>query len=148
MSGDAQGGDGYASTEGRTVKDRLNALFAMNNPKTGRPYVNADVARATGISASAIAQLRQGVKPNPTLNTIEALGDFFGVTPDYFSRQTTDEHARRIVAGLEMLDAAEKAGVVGLFARASGLSEDSLRTIRAVIETARKAEGLDDPKAR
>ncbi|MDT0615196.1 helix-turn-helix domain-containing protein [Streptomyces lancefieldiae] len=143
MPGEVQDGDGSAPPEGRTVKDRLNALFAMVNPETGRHYVNADVARATGISASAIAQLRQGVKLNPTLNTIEALSDFFGVTTEYFSRKTSDEHARRVVAGLELLNAAEKAGVVGLFARASGLSEENLHMVRAVIETARKAQGLD-----
>ncbi|MFK0120104.1 helix-turn-helix domain-containing protein [Streptomyces sp. NPDC090994] len=146
MSGDMQDRGGPAP-EGGTVKDRLNALFAMENPETGRPYVNADVARGTGVSTSAIAQLRQGVKPNPTLNTLEALGGFFGVTTDYFSRRTSDESARRIVAALELLTAAEKAGVVGLFARASDLSEDGLRTVRAVIETACKAEGLDAPEA-
>ncbi|MFJ3212766.1 helix-turn-helix domain-containing protein [Streptomyces flaveolus] len=145
MSGDVQDGDGPAPAEGRTVKARVNALFAMENPETGHPYGTAEVARATGLSESALRQIRQGVKPNPTLNTIEALGDFFGVTVDYFSRKTSDEHARRIVAGLELLNAAEKAGVVGLFARASGLSEENLHMVRAVIETARKAQGLDGP---
>ncbi|QDO51665.1 helix-turn-helix transcriptional regulator [Streptomyces sp. RLB3-5] len=140
-------GDGHTPPEGRRVADRLNALFAMVNSETGRPYTNAEVARATGISASAIAQLRQGAKPNPTLKTIEALASYFGVTTDYFSKGMSDERVSRIVAALQMLDTAEKAGVEGLFARASGLSADSLRTITAVIETARRAEGLDSPNS-
>jgi len=148
MAEGERAGDGHMPLESGRVKARLNALFAMTNPATGRPYTNAEVSRATEISPSAIAQLRQGTKPNPTLKTVEALADHFGVTIDYFSSRMSDERVKRIVAALEMLDAAEKAGVEGLFARARGLSEDSLRTITAVIETARKAEGLDEPQSR
>jgi transcriptional regulator with XRE-family HTH domain len=140
-------GDGDASPADKgVIKARLNALFAMTNPDTGKAYINADVARATGVSPSLIAQMRQGTKDNPTMNTVEALAEFFGVTPDYFSKHMTDEHVARVVAGLQLLDAAENAGVKALLTRASGLSAESLSTIRAMVETARKAEGLDDRK--
>ncbi|MGW2822155.1 helix-turn-helix domain-containing protein [Streptomyces sp. NPDC001443] len=115
------------------------------NPATGKPYTNADVARETGVSASLIAQIRQGVKTNPTMNTVEALAELFGVTTDYFSKRMTEEHQQRVVAALELLDAAEDAEVDALFARAIGLSSESLRTVTAVIESMRKAEGLDEP---
>ncbi|MEU9371665.1 helix-turn-helix transcriptional regulator [Streptomyces avermitilis] len=113
------------------------------NPKTGKSYTVADVHRDTGISPSAITQLKTGAKPNPTLKTVEALADYFGVETNYFTKQMSEEHVRRVVAGLELLAAAENSGVQALFARASGLSDQSLDMVRAVIETARKADGLD-----
>lgn len=140
-----QAEEGVPPESGQKVAQRLNALMrAKRNPATGRPYTNAEVARATGISASLVAQLRQGVKGNPTLNTVDALADLFGVTTDYFSKRMTDEHQQRVVAGLELLDAAEEAGVEAVFARAVGLSAENLRTVTAVMDSMRRAEGLDD----
>ena len=130
------------------VADRLGGLMAMKNPRTGKPYTVADVARDTGLSASAVTQIKTGAKPNPTLKTVEALAEYFGVQTDYFTKQMDEERVRKVIAALEMLDAAESAGVQALFARASGLSDQSLEMVKAVIETARKADGLDGPGKR
>ncbi|OIJ91675.1 helix-turn-helix domain-containing protein [Streptomyces colonosanans] len=144
----SDGGAGTPPADKAVVAARLSALMAMRNPRTGKPYTAADVARATGISASAIAQLKAGTKPNPTLSTVEALADYFGVQTDYFSKRMDEDRVQRVVAALELLDMAENAGVQALFARASGLSEQSLEMVKAVIDTARKADGLDDPRKR
>ncbi|MER6126452.1 helix-turn-helix transcriptional regulator [Streptomyces sp. NPDC001795] len=130
--------------EAGRVKLRLNALFdGVENPATGRPYTVPEVASATGISESAIRQLKQGSKPNPTLKTVELLADHFGVKKDYFSKEMSGADVDRVVAGLKLLDVLEKAGVEDVFARAGELSVDSMRMVAAVIRSARKAEGLD-----
>lgn len=130
--------------EAGRVKVRLDALFAgVENPATGRPYTVPEVASATGISESAIRQLRQGAKQNPTLKTVELLADHFGVKKDYFSKEMSGADVDRVVAGLKLLDALERAGVEEVFARAGELSVDGMRMVAAVINSARKAEGLD-----
>lgn len=130
------------------VADRLSALMAMKNPKTGKSYTVADVARDTGLSASAITQIKTGAKPNPTLKTVEAIADYFGVQTDFFTKRMDEERVRKAITALEMLDMLEDAGVQALFARANGLSDQSLEMIAGVIETARKADGLDGPGGR
>ncbi len=128
---------------------RLTRLFeTKTNPDTGAPYTNNELSRIVGLSPSTIAQLKQGTKDNPTKNTIEALAQHFGVEPGYFFHEMSPEHEDRVIAGLKLLDAAENAGVQTLAtrmlaARADGLSAGSLEMIASVIETARKAEGLD-----
>ncbi|MFF4716533.1 helix-turn-helix domain-containing protein [Streptomyces eurythermus] len=144
MSETASGAGMDVPLEAGRVKVRLNALFAgVENPKTGRPYTVPEVASATGISESAIRQLRQGAKQNPTLKTVELLAAHFGVQNDYFSKEMSGADVDRVVAGLKLLDVLEKAGVQDVFARAGELSADSMRMIAAVINSARRAEGLD-----
>lgn len=127
------------------VARKLNLLLETKvNPETGEAYTNAELGRATGLSASLITQLKQGTKDNPTKNTLERLAEHFGVKPSFFFQEMSPEHEDRVIAGLKMLDAVEASGLHALAARANGLSADSLRMIATVIETARKAEGLDD----
>ncbi|MFD6626120.1 helix-turn-helix domain-containing protein [Streptomyces diastaticus] len=148
-----------------SVASTLNRLFQTEkNPSTGRSFTNAEVARAVGLSESAISQLRSGAKANPTLTTIERLAGHFGVEPAVFFSGREGEglgeapagesveprgaegESEEVRASKELLAAVSDAGVRGLALRANGLSPESLRMIAGVITQARRLEGLDDPQ--
>ncbi|WP_258534485.1 helix-turn-helix domain-containing protein [Streptomyces sp. PT12] len=78
------------------------------------------------ISASAIQQLRTGVKSNPKLQTIKALADFFGVPAGYFF---DDEVAERTRAEIRVIAAMRDQGVRRVALRANGLSTSSLNRV-------------------
>ncbi|MGD9891552.1 MAG: XRE family transcriptional regulator, partial [Dehalococcoidia bacterium] len=93
------------------------------------------------ISATYLWQLRKGLRDNPTKKHLEALADFFGVSPAYFFNE---EAAARIDAELELLAALRDASVRQIALRASGLSPQSLSTIAEMIERVRQLERLPD----
>src|SRR5438270_311624 len=90
----------------RTLAHKLERLFHTMHPKDRGEYSLEEVAegiRQRGgptISATYIWQLRKGLKDNPTKKHLEALADFFGVSPLYFF---DDEAAARIDAELRLL---------------------------------------------
>ncbi|MBN3932979.1 helix-turn-helix transcriptional regulator [Streptomyces verrucosisporus] len=152
--GSAEASVGAAGARQPTLADKLNYLFqTVRNPATGKRYTNAEVARAIReggeadgltISESAISQLRSGAKPNPTVRTVEALARHFHVTPQYFFPDFDAEESERIRASMELIATVGDSEVRGLALRANGLSADSLKMITAVIEQARRLEGLDE----
>ncbi|MFJ6943342.1 helix-turn-helix domain-containing protein [Streptomyces wuyuanensis] len=131
----------------RSLAEKLDHLFTTIHPPSRGPYTPAEVAEAIaeaddkgrGLSPSAIQQLRNGSKQNPTMNTIRALAGFFGVPPAYFF---DDEVAARTDAEIGILAAMGDAGVRQVALRAKGLSTESLQIINAVIDQARRLDGL------
>ncbi|MFE0591643.1 helix-turn-helix domain-containing protein [Micromonospora echinospora] len=141
MSSTAEGGTSFA--------DRLNLLFETIRP-AGReaPHSNKDVAgaiRAAGgsISDVYIWQLRTGRRTNPTKEHIEALAQFFGVSPAYFF---DDEQARHTIADLRTLDALRKLQVQHVSLRTvlqhKGLSPASQQVIQQMVDRCLELEGL------
>jgi transcriptional regulator with XRE-family HTH domain len=131
------------------IAQRLEHLFATVYPKQlGRPYtlreaaekINADAGENV-ISVAYISQLRNGEKREPAFSKLAALAKLFGVSVDYF---TDDEAARRVDEQLDLVVALRDQQVEHVALRAAGLSAASLSTVLAVIENARKAEGLPD----
>lgn len=153
-SGPAKGPSGAPDAPLLSLADKLNHLFeTVKNPATGKRYTNAEVSRAireaggpdgVTVSESAISQLRSGAKPNPTVNTVEALARHFHVTPQYFFPGFSTEESEKIRASMELIATAGDSKVRGIALRANGLSADSLKMIKTVIEQARRLEGLDD----
>ena len=78
------------ATDGRSLADKLNHLFAHYTPRDGQEYSNEQVAAAISargevkISQSYIWQLRKSKKDNPTYKHLQALAGFFGVPVSYF----------------------------------------------------------------
>ncbi len=80
--------------EKRDIAGKVNHLFeVIKNEKTGEAYTNAEVARMSlggltgqdgGLTEEEIRRLRSGEIPNPSVNQVAALADFFGVQPSYF----------------------------------------------------------------
>lgn len=93
-------------TDGRTLADKLNHLFARYTPRNGQEYSNEQVAAAISargqvkISQSYIWQLRKSKKDNPTYKHLQALAGFFGVPVSYFF---DDAMTDRVEAQLERL---------------------------------------------
>lgn len=139
-----------ASGRSSTLADKLERLFRTMHPRSRGEYSYEEVAegiRAKGgptISATYLWQLRKGLRDNPTKHHLEALADFFGVTPAYFFDEDAVE---RINAELDLLSALRDAPVRKIALRAFGLSAESLRAIADIIENVRKLEGLPEPDA-
>jgi transcriptional regulator with XRE-family HTH domain len=139
MSGD--------STPKASFADRLDRLFREVHPPNRGPYAAREVAETieqrTGvsISAGAIQALRTGTRTNPKQQTIQALADFFGVSPAYFfgEEQSAQSHAE-----VQLRAAMRDAGVRQVAMRAGGLSSASLELITSLIEKVRAAEGLPE----
>jgi transcriptional regulator with XRE-family HTH domain len=129
----------------RPLAAKLDKLFHTVHRPSGGEYAYEEVAgalRARGgptISATYVWQLRTGKRDNPTKSHLEALADFFGVSPAYFFDETA---AARVEAQLELLGAMRDSGVSQIALRSFGLSPGMLQAIAQIIENARKAEGL------
>jgi len=129
----------------RTFAELLDYLFGEVHPKDRGPYTYAEVAQGirdtsgAAISASAIQQLRTGTNTNPKMQTIRALAGFFGVPPGYFFDEDVAERTR---AEIQVVAAMRDQGVRRVALRANGLSTSSLQMLNAVIDQARRLEGL------
>lgn len=137
-------------TPGGTLAEKLNRLFRTVHPRGRGEYSHEEVVEGIrqrggpAISHTYLWQLRKGLRTNPSLNVIEALASFFGVSPAYFF---DDVAAARINAELDLLEAMRDAGVRHLALRASDLSPESLRAITDMVERVRELEGLSDTPA-
>src|SRR5690349_178372 len=96
----------------RTLAEKLDRLFRIVRPKARDEYTYEEVAsaireRGVMISHTYIWQLRKGARDNPTLRHLEALAEFFGVSPSYFFDEAA---SRRIDEQLELLVAFQDDG--------------------------------------
>lgn len=70
---------------------RLERLFgAIKNPKTGKPYTTAEVARSSAgdLTEGDVEGIRNGSVADPTVGQVAALAGVFGVEPSYFLTRT------------------------------------------------------------
>jgi transcriptional regulator with XRE-family HTH domain len=131
----------------RSLAEKIDYLFRTVHPGDRDEYSFEEVAtalRSRGgptVSATYLWQLRRGIRDNPTKKHLEALADFFGVSPAYFF---DDEVAARVEAELDLLVALRDSSVRQIALRAFGLSTESLTTIKDMIQRVRELEGLGD----
>ena len=132
---------------GRTLAKKIDLLFHTMHPRDRGEYSLEEVAegiRRRGgptISATYIWQLRKGLKDNPTKKHLEALADFFGVSPLYFFDH---QAAACIEEQLNLLQSLRDEGIRIMALRAVGLSPQSLQAITGMIERVRQLEGVAD----
>ena len=72
--------------QSRGVAGRLEHLLeVVRNPKTSKPYTNAEVARMTlgDLSEEDVQRVRTGAVSDPTVGQVSALAGVFGVEPSY-----------------------------------------------------------------
>ena len=72
------------------VAGRLEHLFeVVRNPKTGKPYTNAEVARMKlgDLSEEDVERIRTGAIRDPTVGQVAALASVFGVESSYLLDQ-------------------------------------------------------------
>jgi transcriptional regulator with XRE-family HTH domain len=134
------------SHTGRTLAQKLTHLFETVHGPRG-PYSLGEVVKAIAdsggptISKSHLAQLKNGERDNPTLRTLQAIADFFGVPVAYFS---DDAVAEQIDAQLRLLASLRDTGVRNIAARLAGLSPGSIDLVGDMVDRLRELEGLPD----
>jgi transcriptional regulator with XRE-family HTH domain len=125
---------------------RLNLLFASVRGPDGTALTNEVVSTAieeTGgptISKSYLAELRRGVKDNPTLKHITALSEFFGVDPSYFVGD--GDCTRETIAELRLVDAARKADIAGVALRAQDLATEAKDALTLMMQKVQEIQDL------
>lgn len=82
---------------------RLNRLFTTITAPGCPPFTNADVRRALAargvtISQPYLSQLRTGRRPQPPPRLVDALAEFFGVSPAYFTPEYGGQESRYLAA--------------------------------------------------
>jgi transcriptional regulator with XRE-family HTH domain len=152
--------DSYGETTGSRISDmavgaapdgsaslllgqRLNALFERE-ALAGRPRTNNAIAQelrernpGLRVSGGYLSALRNGGRAHPSIELLKALSAYFEVPIDHLAAPSTDEQAA-LAAELVM----REEGIRALALRAQGLGEASLASIAAIIDNARKLEGL------
>lgn len=64
---------------------RLNKLFERSEMKvTNREVATRMMEGGCAVSTPYLSQLRTGVRENPSIPVVNALANFFSVSPDYF----------------------------------------------------------------
>jgi transcriptional regulator with XRE-family HTH domain len=73
-----------ARVESQDIARRVEHLFeAVRNPKTDKPYTNAEIARMSlgDLSRESVEGIRTGAIGDPTVGQVAALASVFGVEP-------------------------------------------------------------------
>jgi transcriptional regulator with XRE-family HTH domain len=132
------------------IADRLNRLFESVQP-LGRPFTLREAADGINeksgrvlLSVQYLSQLRNGDRDKPSYDLLTAICQWFGVPVSYFS---DDDAFRRTEEELRVLALMQDTGVRHLAFRASGISEQSLALVTALVEKMRQAEGLPSVEA-
>lgn len=127
---------------------KIDRLFRTVHPRARAEFSYREVAKAIEdrggptISASYLHALRTGLKDNPTKRHLEAIAEFFGVSPAYFF---DDDLATKIDAQLELLESMRDAGIRHIALRAKELSPGAIEMIRELVDRTRQIEGVDKP---
>lgn len=127
---------------------KIDRLFRTVHPRARTEVSYREVAKAIEdrggpkISASYLHALRTGLKDNPTKRHLEAIAEFFGVSPAYFF---DDDLAAKIDAQLELLESMRDAGIRHIALRAKELSPGAIEMIREMVDRTRQIEGVDEP---
>lgn len=138
-----QPGDSPAA--GTSLAERIDHLFGRIHPRGRGEYSLEEVVagmrqrRGVSITTAYLSQLRKGQRTNPSIQVLEALADFFGVSASYFFDTAA---AESIVAQVELYTALRDAEIRDLALRASDLSPASIRALAEIIEHWRQLEGL------
>ena len=137
--------------EPTSLAAKIDKLFQVVRKTNREQYSHDEVARAcreaTGESFSTtyLWQLRTGRRDNPTKRHLEALAQFFQVSPAYFF---DDEQSAKIAEELELLGALRDAGVRNVALRAVTLSPAGLDTISDMIDAIARREAIRDGDSR
>jgi transcriptional regulator with XRE-family HTH domain len=130
------------------IAKRLDHLITTLHEPGRRPYSLREIARgineAAGeqlISVQYLSALRRGNRAVPSFRILQAIADWFHIDVSYFS---DDLSASRVDSQSEVFQALQDADVRAVALRASGLSAATLAAVKALMEDARKNQGLPE----
>lgn len=147
--GSGQGGERQEAL----IAGRLQRLFDEVQPK-GRRFKQSEVVDAVNAAAGErllsrqyMSELLRGDKDRPSFEILTGIARFFGVPPAYFTGDDTSAAEE-----LEVAEAMRRAGIRELALRANGMSDQTLASLRGVIDRIleieardREADGPADP---
>jgi transcriptional regulator with XRE-family HTH domain len=116
---------------------RLDALFKQFMHPDGREYTYEEVQNGTGkaVTAGYIWRLRTGKATNPGYWVIKALGDFFGVAPNYFfENETQASETLSEQVNADLAERFQESSIKDIALRASELDENARHAILSMIE--------------
>lgn len=130
---EATGGTGPA---GSTLGGRLSALRANVHPADRGPYTLEEVSegirlRGETVSPAYLHQLESGKRPNPSLQKLEAIVGFYGVSLAYLFH---DGEAREVDEEVALLQAIRDSGVKDIAMRALDLDPEYRRSLARIIQ--------------
>lgn len=149
------GEDRAVEPEGERLGRRIEFLFRYVQP-LGRRYTLQEVVDGirdaarpgdSRISVGRLWTLLKGRAGNPTIGTLRALGDFFGVPHAYF---IDDEVADRVAAQLELIAAMRANDVRSVALRAAAvatMSAHGVDTVRSLVERSAMLEAEAEAEA-
>ncbi|MDQ1290079.1 MAG: hypothetical protein QG622_3645 [Actinomycetota bacterium] len=131
------------------LSDKVDFLFRTVRPRDRGEFTYKEIElalrdRGYRVSDSALHQLRTGKATNPTLHTLQALSDFFGVPAEYFFDA---EVSARVEQELALLASLRDQRIRSIAARAAGLSEMNLALLSQVIDSMQNLSSGNDPHA-
>ncbi len=112
------------------LSEQVKILFSSVRHEDGSAFTLQEVSTATGVSLGTIAQIRSGQNPNPQLNTLRALCQFFHVPLRYFETKSTDE----CYALLAQPSLPKEPALNEIAFRASGLPPEAQQDILSLIK--------------
>jgi transcriptional regulator with XRE-family HTH domain len=123
---------------------KLNKLFDTMHADGKKPDSNEKVVeslskRGVRITPQYLGQIRAGKKTNIDANTLRALAEHFGVTASYLIERGPNEN---IEAQLSLLRLLRDKKVRAIATRVSGLSDQSLMSVEAILDQVRALEKL------
>lgn len=125
-----------------TLARMVELLFSYASSQ-GVDVTYEDVSRGTGIAWNNVRKIRLGENTNPSLRTIQALADYFGVNLDYFNCKT-EEECQEYLAGIARAGA-EDALIRMREATESGKGLGEREALQALIDYVKRVEGLLPP---
>jgi transcriptional regulator with XRE-family HTH domain len=118
---------------GANLSVRTNALFeTIEDPRTGEPYSNAEVARMSlgRLTEKAIEDIRTGRESNPPVEQISALADVFAIHPYYFLTSGKSS----LVLDEKVLTALADETTKAILLKVMGLSRSERNTILGIVQ--------------
>lgn len=125
--------------------DRMVELLFEFGEAQGIETTYQGISRVTGIAWNNIRKIRVGENNNPSLHTIQALANYFGVKLDYFNCRS-EEECRAYLGQIAAKDINDQVDAIGVKMRSTGISMDGLQALQAVIDYVKRAEGLTPPQ--
>lgn len=129
----ADAGDGDPTPP--SLGERLLALRMTVHPADRGPYTLDEVSegirlRGETVSAAYLHQLESGTRPNPSIQKLEAIVGFYGVTLAYLFN---DRVAQEVDEEIALLQAIRDAGVKDIAMRALDLEPEYRQSISRII---------------
>ena len=125
------------------VAGRLEHLFeVVRNPKTGKRYTNAEVARMTlgDLFEEDVKKIRSGAISDPSVGQVSALAGVFGVEPSYLL-----ERGKPSLLDEELVQALRDEDVRDITRESSRLPDGERRLVLGIVRQFRdQHEGPSD----